>query len=207
MLKRILALAAFLFMCALPAFTASAAPAVTGPAETIAMLQKAIDTNDIALAEKYLDIDAVLAKGVENIAVDETLLRESNHPAINMALALGPHAGSEILRTLLAAEAREYLRHGVVSGAFAGNPKADAPPYKGIFPKAFRGGDKDKRSFGKTTVTKTTGDTAYLKASIIQGRKNKTLPLELVARKQDGVWRIVEVANAAELVGGGKRDK
>lgn len=213
MLKRIVFWAAFaanVFLCVSPVFGANAKTGgAQGPAESVTMLQKAIDTSDMLLVEKYLDIDTMLEKGVESIIVDEDVLREAaKYPAINMALALGPNVGNEVLRTLLGAEAREYIRHGVASGAFAGTPRADAPPYRGMFGKAFRGGEKDKRTFGKATVTKKSGDTAYVKTSLSGGRKNKIIPLELVARKQKGVWRIVEVANAAQLFGGGgKKEK
>lgn len=208
MLKRMFFIAVFaanVFLCGAPAF---AAEANEGPAESVDMLQKAIDTNDMPLVEKYLDLDAVLEKGVESIIVDEDVLRDAaKYPAINMALALGPNVGNEILRTLLGAETREYIRHGVVSGAFAGKPVSSAPPYNGMFAKAFKGGEKDKRTFGIASVTKSMGDTAYVKTSITGGRKNKTLPLDLVVRKQNGVWRIVEVANAAQLFGGGKQEQ
>lgn len=198
MLRRffiVAALAASLFCGA-----ASAAGQSGDPAGSVAMLQKAIDTNDMALAEQYMDIDGVIAKGIESVIVDENIMREgAKHPAINMALALGPKTGNEILRALLSSEAREYVRHGIVSGAFAGNPRADAPPYRGIFPKAFRGGDKDKRSFGAASVTMRSGDTAHVRTTLVEGRKNAVHPLDLVMQKRDGVWRVVEVANTAAL--------
>lgn len=208
MLKRVVSaaiIAAGILLCASFPFQALAEQ---GPGESVAMLQKGIDTNDMALVEKYLDIDTVIEKGVESIVVDENVLREAaNYPAINMALALGPATGNEILRSILGAEAREYVRHGVVSGAFSGKPVAGAPVYKGIFGKAFKGGDKDKRTFGKAAVTKTAGDTAYVKTSLTDGRKKKTYPVDLVMRKQKGVWRITEVSNTAELFGGGNKGK
>lgn len=207
MLKRIISTviiaAGVLFYGAFP-FPASAES--QDPAQSVAMLQQGIDTNDMVLVEKYLDIDTVIEKGVESVVVDENVLREAaKYPAINMALALGPATGNEILRSILGAEAREYVRHGVTSGAFAGKPAADAPAYRGLFGKAFKGGDKDKRTFGKASVTKTAGDTAYVKTSLTGGRKKKTYPLDLVVRKQKGLWRITEISNVAELFGGGKK--
>jgi hypothetical protein len=189
-------------------FASGVSAAGEGPAESVAMLQKGIDTNDMALVEKYLDVNTAIEKGVESITMDEHVLREAaNYPAINMALALEPATGNEILRNILCAEAREYLRYGVVSGAFADSPKEGASPYKGLFGKAFKGGKKDKRTFGNATVTKTTGDTAYVKTSLTDGRKKRKYPLDLVVRKQKDVWRITEVSNVAELFGGGKKGK
>lgn len=208
MLKRMMFTAVFaasLLLCGAPAFVAEAKE---DPAASVGMLQKAIETNDMPLVEKYLDIDAVLEKGVESVVINDDVLREAEkYPAINMALALGANMGNDVLLTLLGAEAHEYVRHGVVSGAFAGKPASGAPPYRGMFAKAFKGGDKDKRTFGIASVTKSTGDTAHVKTTLVGGRKNKTVPLDLVVRKQNGVWRIVEVANAAQLFGVGKKEQ
>lgn len=208
MLKKVVCLLA---VAACLPFTASfsfAAAQTKGPAESVNMLREAVAANDFALAEKYADIDAIIKKGVERVIVDEKILREaSKNPAVDMALALGPGAGNEVLRALLAAEAREYIRHGIVSGAFAGKPRPDVPAYGGLFPEAFRGGDNDRVTFGNATTTRITGDTAHVKTSLTRGRNARVYPLELVVRKREGIWRIEEVSNAAELFGGGKKGK
>lgn len=186
------------FMCGV--FAASAAPR---PEESIAMLQKAIDSRDMELAEKYLDVDGIVRSGVDMALQDKAVLRElQKYPAAAVLLALGGSSGGgEALRGLLSAEVREYVRHGVVSGAFAGKPQEGASVYNGILGKPFKGGAKDKKAFGPVSVKKKDASSALLAASLMQGAKKRTYPLELVAKKQEGVWRIVQLANMGELFG------
>ncbi|MDR3074382.1 MAG: hypothetical protein LBV01_06655 [Deltaproteobacteria bacterium] len=166
------------------------------------MLQAAIDACDMARVAACLDVDAVVDKGVKAAMKDEAAMREANKfPAVALALALGASSGStEVLCGLFSSEVKEYVRHGVVSGAFAGKPREGASVYGGMFGKVFRGGDKDRRVFGPATVKSRSGATARIATSLAEGRKARVYPLELVARREKGVWRIVEVANIAELI-------
>lgn len=179
------------------------AHAATGPEESVRMLQRAVDARNLALAETHLDIDGIVRAGVDAALASEDVLREiQRFPAAAVLLALGgTSGGGDALRTLLATEAKEYVRHGVVSGAFAGKPEEGASTYAGMFGKAFRGGGKDRKSFGPVTVTRRGADTARLATSLVDGGKKRVYPLDLVAVRRDGVWRIVEVANLPELFG------
>jgi len=185
------------------------AHAAAGAEESVRMLQKAIDTRDMTLVEKYLDVDGILKKGVDAALKDEAALKDiRRYPAAAVLLALGGTAGGgEAVHALLGAEIKEYVRHGVVSGSFAGKPVEGASSYNGMFGKAFRGGDKDKKSFGPAKVTRRDQTFARIATSLVETRKNRSYPLDLVAEKQDGVWRIVEVANMAELMSLGKAGK
>ena len=174
-----------------------------GPEEAVIMVQKGVDSRDLDMVEKYLDLDAVLKKAVEVAVADESVIKEAGkYPAAALVLALGSASGAnDAVRDLLAAETREYIRHGVVSGAFAGAPKEDVSVYKGIFGgKAFRGGEKDKKTFGPVSVKQKGDSSARLATSLADAKNGKTYPLDLIVQKQQGIWRIVEIGNAPELV-------
>ena len=184
------------------ALSAGAAARAAGPEDSIRMLQQAMDTRDMALVEKYLDLDGTVVKAVDVIITDQDVLRQAGQAsfALGAMLAMGSDEKTvPVLRDLMQTEVREYIRHGVVSGAFAGKPQEGASTYNGIFGKAFRGGVKDKKQFGPAKIKKREKETAIVATSLAYGTKGKSYPLELRLERQQGVWRVVEIANAAEL--------
>lgn len=192
------------FVCLLVAgpfcFASSAAKS---PEASISMLQKAVNTRDMALAEQYLDIDGVTAKAVDVIASDPAALQALGNDIVAATLALamgGNEKANPLLKNLLQNEAREYVRHGVVSGAFAGTVAEGASTYGGLFKKAFRGGEKNKIVFGPATVRKRDGPIALVATNLAQGTKGRVYPLELRLEERDGVWRVVELANIQDFI-------
>lgn len=192
-----IALLAFFIYCA-----PMRAMAEQGPAQTVALLQKAVDDCDMAAVERYLDLGSVTDKAAAVAVADKNVLSAaSENPTAAVVIALGSAAGvTDAVRDMLAAEAKEYVRHGVVSGAFAGTPKDGAPAYRGIFAKAFRGGAKDKKTFGPASIVSQQGATARVRTSLRSGTKAKTQPLDLIMERQSDVWRIVEIANLPAIL-------
>ncbi len=177
--------------------------AAQGPEASIAMLQKAVSTHDLALTERYLDIDGVTAKAMDVLLADDAAIKALNSDALAVGLTLAVSGGANtvaVFKDFLQGEARVYVRHGVVSGAFAGNLVEGASTYGGLFKKAFRGKGKDKIVFGPAKEMKREGESALVATTLAQGVKNHAYPLELRLERQDGVWRVVELTNARELI-------
>lgn len=197
-------LALFLYFTCSPASAAS--KAAPGPAESIRMLQQGIDNKDLALVEKYLDIDSVVGKAMDHLLADQEILQEAGkNPAIAIVLALGGNAGSnEALRSLLTSEARSYVSHGVSSGAFAGKPGKNASAYQSLFGKVFRGGEKDRKRFGPASVQSRSENTAVVATTLMDGVQQRLYPLELQLENQKGVWRVVGLSNKPGLA---RKDK
>lgn len=184
-------------------FAAQAAP---GPEETIPLLQQGIDTKNLALVEKHLDIDGVVAKGLEQLLADPEVVTEvAKNPAVAVMLALGGEEANAALHTLLLTETREYITHGVVSGAFAGTPDKTAAPYRGLFRKAFKGGEKDKKVFGPAKVSQREKNASLVTTTLADGTKGRVYPLTLRLQRQAGVWRVVELRNLPEFINAAKR--
>ena len=179
-----------------------AAVAAAGPESSVIMLQKGIDTKDLAMVETYLDVDGVVAKAVETVINDEDVLRAIEKKSFPIAaiLAMGnADQTAPMLRDFLASEVKEYIRHGVVSGAFAGKPEEGVSIYQGVFRKAFRGGEKNKIVF-RNPVVKKSDKTGTVSCFMASGKKGREYPLELLAVPEGKGWRIVELRNAAGLV-------
>lgn len=198
-----------LFFCFACPSASVASEVGSDPAESVRMLQKGIDGKDLDQVEKYLDIDAVVNKAVDQILADEDILYEAEkNPAIAMVLALGGNAGAnDALRSLLFSEVRSYVSHGVTSGAFAGDPEKNAGTYQSLFGKVFRGGDKDRKRFGPASVQSRNENTAVVATTLMDGVKKREYPLELQLENQKGVWRIVGLNNRPVLVRKAKEEK
>ena len=179
-----------------------AASAAAKPEACIAMLQNGIDTKDLALVEQHLDIDSVTAKGAVSVFADKDIAKEAaRHPALGLMLALGGNAANnEALISLIASEVREYVEYGVRSGAFAGKPEETQKPYQGLFGKAFRGGAKDRMTFGETKLLRQEGASAIVVTTLTERGKGRAYPLHLRLEQQNAVWRVTEVVNIADFI-------
>lgn len=199
--------ALFVICCSLCGPACFAAHAAAGPETAIRMLQQGINAKDLALVEKHLDIDSVVATGLQQMLADPKVTDEiAKDPAVAMMLALGGGSANEALHTLLVTEAREYVAHGVVSGAFAGKPDKNAAPYRGFFRNAFRGGEKDKKVFGPAKLSPR-ANASLVTTTLADGVKGRVYPLTLRVQRQAGVWRVVELCNMADFIRAAKEGK
>ncbi|MDL2272069.1 hypothetical protein LJC23_03445 [Desulfovibrio sp. OttesenSCG-928-I05] len=186
------------------AFTAHAAE---GPASSVAMLQKAIDGMDTDLLEKYLDIPEVTRKNaqyaVELLEKNPSLRKEAQKsPVLAFAMmSLGSKGASEALAALVAHEAQSFVHYGVASGAFAGKPGSGKNPGDPglLFAPLLKGDERDVKRFDDIRVLEQSGDTARIAASLYDGTRKKSYPLELEATRRDGIWRITDVLNREKL--------
>lgn len=192
------------FSCVLTAMAGGAVMAAmkSGPEQSLREAQKAIDSRDMAKLETYLDLQRLVSKAVDVAVTDDSVMRSvEKYPAAALVLAVGSASGAnDAIRTMLTREALEYVRHGVTSGAFAGSPVEGASVYRGIFVKAFRGGQKDRVLLSPGKVVNKDASSATMSATLAHGDTGRAYPLELLAEKQGSIWRIVEVINMPDLI-------
>lgn len=194
---------AALAACCLASFHHGAALAAGGAEISVAMVQQGIDTRDLELVGRYLDVDGVVGKAVETVMDDPEVMRvlEKTSFPIATILALGnAEQTALVLRNFLTSEVKEYIRHGVVSGAFAGKPVEGASTYQGVFAKAFRGGEKNRVVFRDAAVKKKGKTAAIVSCTLESGKNGRVFPLELRVEPYEKSWRIVELHNASSLV-------
>lgn len=193
-----------LLICAVIAFSGGrtlAASATRRPSAAVRGVQQAIDTSDMILLTRYMDLDGLITRAV-SVAVADASVREAvaQYPAAALVLAVGGNDAVDALRALLASEIREYVRHGVTSGAFAGAPRAGVSTYRGLFGSIFRGGARDRVTITSSSITRKSAEEALINAMATYGGKDETYPLTLRARKETDDWRITDIVNMAELV-------
>ncbi len=175
------------------------------PAQAVAMLQKAVDTKDTTLMDRHIDLDSVIGKAADAVLADTGAVRRAQESSPTVAVILAGLGSDErtrgVVRQLLVAETTQFVRYGVSSGAFAGTAPKGSHPGAGLFSSLLRGGIKDKKTFGPVILRKETGDEALIDSSLDDAAGGRSYPLELRLRRQDGVWRITEIANIHTLIG------
>jgi len=180
-----------------------AASVAQRPETSIAMLQKAINARDLALAEQYLDIDGVITKIIDILLTEEDVAKSLNNGALTIGLALAISSDANTaaaFKEFLQSEAREYVRHGVVSGAFSGALVKNASTYGGLIKKTFRGKEKDKIAFGPASVLSRKVESAMVTTTLTRGDNGRAYPLKLRLERQSGVWRVVELINTRDII-------
>jgi len=180
-----------------------AASVAQKPEASIAMLQQAINTRDLDLAEQYLDIDGVITKIIDILLTEEDVAKSLNNGVLTIGLALAISADANTaaaFKEFLQSEAHEYVRHGVVSGAFSGTLSKDASTYGGLIKKAFRGKGKDNIAFGPANVLSREGESALVTTTLTRGDKGRAYSLKLRIERQSGVWRVVELINTRDII-------
>lgn len=121
--NRLLPFALYLLLPLLPAQAQT-------PEATLRAVQTALDTGDVGLFEKYVDMNGVIGRAVD-IFLEEAGTPAGKHalpPVLAMLLSSAAESGSDSsVRSLLRHEAAQFVRYGIRSGAFAGCPPEDAP--------------------------------------------------------------------------------
>lgn len=195
-MKHVLAL----FLCCL--FFTSPACGAQGPESSITMLQKAIDTMDPDLLEKYLDVEGLTQKGAAMAVEDPALLkRASQYPALALMIAGLSGGARDGLIQLLAHETRSLVRYGVASGAFAGKPgTGENPGDPGLMAPLLKGDERDRKKFGAVKILEKSDNYSRVATSLYDGVSKKSYPLELTLELSEDVWQVRKIVNLADLL-------
>ena len=194
---------AALCACLLASPAAMAAMTAAGPETSIARLQQAIDTRDVALLEKYMDIDSVVSKAVAAAITDPAAMQAASRtPALALALAglQGSPETRAAVSQLLTGETSSFIRAGISTGAFAGHkvPK-DQRRSAGLLSPLLAGASKARKTFGPSKVMEHSTNQALVSTSIYDDGSEERYPLTLRLTRNSDSWRVVEVVNLHEL--------
>lgn len=205
-MKKIILSAIMLVFCL--SATAQAASDASTPVKAIAMMQKAIDSKDAALADSLLDYDSVV-----NSFITETLPQINEAAAkglielpspldmVLFSLNTGNRATQKTATALLTSEAKKFTDYGVASGSFAGKP-VEADKIKnldgGLFLQ-FGGISPYKKEFGKAELKEMNGNEAVVATSLKDYGTGGRYPLELRMVKEGDTWKAVKLENAVSL--------
>lgn len=176
------------------------------PEAVLRNVQTALDNSDVALFERFVDLDALISQAVD------TFLEEAATPAGRAALPpvaamlLSSIADSESdssARALLRHEMRQFVRYGIRSGAFAGR-KSQAPPsalFSGSVSAPLFGdvslGRKELRDIRRAVPD---GRDMRIAFTVLDHGNGNVYPVMARLSPMDTDWRIVAVTNMRTLV-------
>ena len=186
-----------------------AASTVEKPEDIVLILQRSMQANNAEQALKHIDINSLL-----NNLFDASLPRINEGMAkgevefiLPVAMLLGSiNSGNMVARqaaiTFLGAEAEKFVRFGVESGAFSGNIQPENTINRldgGLFVRK-----EHLRSyrcaFASAELLEHRGNGAVVKTVLQIDNQRAFVPLELRLEERNGLWRIVDICNAPDLV-------
>lgn len=195
---------ALLFVCAMAWQPAKAAAAGGTPLGALVTAQKAIDTCNYEMFSKVVDIDAVLKSGIHpalNGLAQQA--RKGQLQGVNpvLLLLLGSvdmrdPAKVQMVEQLLSSELKTFVASGISGGYFAGAPNGKGGGAASALLEGLSDGRKEL--VGKK-VLKESGNKASVAATLIDHGAG-SFPLELGLARHDGVWRVVSIDNAQQLI-------
>lgn len=182
--------------------------AEVSPEATIATLQQAIDTRDIILFTRHVDIDGLLNQGISSL-IDglrsAPSLQTKGLPPM-LALLLASVQTPELektTRSLLIREGNDFVRYGVESGMFAGSLKADVVP-SGLLAPLLRDvstGRKELRIRGKTRMLSSTASpVAIIPINVHDAGNGRSYKVDLRLEQKNGIWKVSQIANMDKLI-------
>jgi hypothetical protein len=192
----------------LPCASYAAAP-VEKPEDIALILQQAMRTNSTAQALSHIDLNALLNNVFDSSLPQLTQAMDKGEVEFSLPVTMalgGLNSGNMLTRKAAVAffstEAQKFIRFGIESGAFSGDIQPSSVIDRldaGLFAR------KDqlqayKCAFIPAKLLERRGKGAVV-ATVLQADSLRDLvPLELCLEERDGLWNIVDVRNAPELL-------
>jgi hypothetical protein len=197
----------YIFFLALGLFCA---PTWAGesPVTSLASIQRAVDGNDHALLEKYVDLRGIIARGVDQFVADYAASPPGGEGDPLMEMLSGGlaresgSAASQPMKMMLVEEARKFVIRGVASGDFSGRPSKEATlPDGGLLSILFADASTARKELRDLRVNPASGDTATAEATLYDFGSERNYPVQLGLRLQpEGYWKVTDVKNMADLI-------
>lgn len=184
------------------------AVAAETPDAALAGIQRAIDRNDSALLEKYLDVRGVIKKGVDIFITDFAKRPPSGEgdPLLEMLsgglAAESGQAADNPMKLLLVEETRKFVVWGVASGNFSGHPSTrQVLPDGGILSSLFADASVARKELRAVRCAAPKGDLATATAKLYDHGSERSYPVQVKLKRQpEGHWKVMEVSNISDLI-------
>ena len=191
-------------------FNLAASPAAhaasSDPLSAIAMAQRGIDESDVDLFNRAVDVDSVLnkASGTLNAALREQLAAGkmgggTGAMVLLLTSAEEDSAQAGLLKQLMISEVKSFVAAGINGGYFAGKPNGRVKPERGTLAGSLPKMSKGRKELSPGKVLSQKDDKATVSAMFTDPKAGR-FPLTLALERRDGQWRVMEIANAAELL-------
>ena len=191
----------FFWTCILVFAVCPAAAAADRPETALSEIQKAVDSRDMELLEKRMDMDALLDQGLKVFFAT----MQGNAASLPPALALMASTADtpqlqKSLGKLLKDETKKFVRYGVESGHFAGKPDSQARP-SGLMGALLSEASLGRKTLKAAGTSRIEGSSAKLRAQLHDDGNGRDYPLDLRLTLRDGVWQVTGVDNLEQLTG------
>ncbi|MDR1489375.1 MAG: hypothetical protein LBS65_02655 [Desulfovibrio sp.] len=199
MRKPVIHLFLLLCLCISGATPASAAD----PLSALVRAQEGIDTCDSGLFNSAVDLGAITDKAATALlnalrkASSEGRLEGPAVLIVSLAGTMSDGGQDKLIRQLLHSEIKSFLAAGINSGWFSGQEK-HAPGGGGGFASYLKKIPRGRREIIPGKIVSEAKDSAVVTARFLDPQAG-ALPLLLELERRNGVWRVVEIKNAAEL--------
>ena len=169
-------------------------------ASSLSEIQTAVDTGDLPLFERRVDLPALLDQASTRFVAALSGKAEQLPPALAlMAATANSPESRKALAALLAKELGDFVRYGVSSGHFAGKAATASPP--GLIAPLLREaslGRKELSLVGTSAPDPKGGRRAQLK--IRDHGNDRVYRVDVRFVQQYGGWKAVEIRNLPALM-------
>ena len=179
------------------------------PAQALAEVQRAVDGNDEVLLEKFVDLRAIIARGVDVFVAEYAAHPPAGEgdPLLDMLSGgLGDESGSAVspaVKLLLVEEARRFVVRGVASGQFSGRPPSAGRelPEPGILSALFADVSTGRKELRGVRVQRVGDDRSTAAATVFDHGTGRGYPVILaLSRQAGGFWKVTDVQNLEDIV-------
>jgi len=179
------------------------------PVASLTNIQKAIDGNDHALLEKYIDLRGIIARGVDQFVADYAANPPGGEGDPLMEMLSGGlaresgSAASQTMKLMLVEEARKFVVRGVASGSFSGRPAQGGAvlPDGGLLSVLFADASTARKELRHVRVQPPSGDKTSAQATLYDHGSERNYPVLLgLSLQPEGYWRVTDVTNMADLI-------
>lgn len=166
----------------------------SSPEYSLLQAHEALQDHDMAAFEKYVDVQSVTGRLVDQLAQQQGLIGALNPASGVLKQAL------RFMKPQLTQVARTEVEKYVETGDFKKDP--NAPKKKvdislsGLWHKVV----SDSAAFKRVKYVKEAGETALVGLEFTQPRYDTTMVLEVKMRDQGDYWQVTELANTGELL-------
>lgn len=169
-----------------------------GPSGALVSAAAAVQTHDMAMFEKYVDVNSVTTHLVDDVAQQSSALT-SLLPGGSLVMG----GAMRLLKPTLARAARQevqrYVETGSLEAAAATAPKRMVNvSLTGLASKIV----SPDSEFKGIKYTREEGDNAFVGLEVTQPKYDTTMVVEVKMRRQGDHWQMTQITNSGELLRG-----
>lgn len=169
-----------------------------GPSGALVSAAAAVQTHDMAMFEKYVDVNSVTAHLVDDVAQQSSALT-SLLPGGSLMMGGAMRLLKPTLAKAAHQEVQRYVETGSLEAAATAAPKRLVNvSLTGLASKIV----SPDSEFKGIKYTREEGDNAFVGLEVTQPKYDTTMVVEVKMRRQGDHWQMTQITNSGELLRG-----